>query len=107
MPPPLRHPKNVNPERFPHPPRSGFDFFQLHHLSNANRISGNEACDRALSSSSAHLAESEQTERYIMARKLLAALILGSSMLVAACNTVEGAGKDVQSAGKAVEKAAD
>jgi predicted small secreted protein len=42
-----------------------------------------------------------------MARKLLAALILGSSMLVAACNTVEGAGKDVQSAGKAVEKAAD
>ncbi|WP_425442487.1 entericidin A/B family lipoprotein [Sphingomonas lenta] len=28
-------------------------------------------------------------------------------MLIAACNTVEGAGEDLQSAGKAVEKAAD
>ena len=31
---------------------------------------------------------------------------LGAAMLVAACNTVEGAGKDVSSAGKAVTQTA-
>lgn len=42
-----------------------------------------------------------------MIRTLFASLLLGSSLLIAACNTVEGAGKDVQSAGQAVENAAD
>ncbi|WP_408988154.1 entericidin A/B family lipoprotein [Sphingomonas sp. SUN019] len=34
-------------------------------------------------------------------------LVVASALVVSACNTVEGAGKDVQSAGQAVEKAAD
>ena len=42
-----------------------------------------------------------------MTKKILAAMLLTGSLLVAACNTVEGAGRDVQSAGKAVEDAAD
>lgn len=42
-----------------------------------------------------------------MTQKILAALLLTGSLMVAACNTVEGAGRDVQSAGEAVEKAAD
>ena len=42
-----------------------------------------------------------------MIRLFIASLLFGSSLLVAACNTVEGAGKDVQSAGEAVEDAAD
>lgn len=42
-----------------------------------------------------------------MTKKILAALLLTGSLLTAACNTVEGAGRDVQSAGEAVEKAAD
>ena len=41
-----------------------------------------------------------------MVRKVLALALVAGSMMVAACNTVEGAGKDVSSAGKAVEKAA-
>ncbi|WP_157219289.1 entericidin A/B family lipoprotein [Flavisphingomonas formosensis] len=42
-----------------------------------------------------------------MVRKLvMVALAAGSLMAVAACNTVEGAGKDVSSAGKAVSNAA-
>lgn len=40
-------------------------------------------------------------------RKLLSAAVVASMLLVAACNTVEGAGEDLQSAGKAVENAAD
>lgn len=42
-----------------------------------------------------------------MTKKILTALLLTGSLLTAACNTVEGAGRDVQSAGEAVEKAAD
>jgi predicted small secreted protein len=42
-----------------------------------------------------------------MTKKILTALLLTGSLMVAACNTVEGAGKDVQSAGQAVENAAD
>jgi len=42
-----------------------------------------------------------------MTRTLIATLLLGSSLLLAACNTVEGAGRDVQSAGKAIENTAD
>jgi predicted small secreted protein len=41
-----------------------------------------------------------------MTKKIFAALLLTGSLMVAACNTVEGAGKDVQSAGAAVEDAA-
>jgi predicted small secreted protein len=33
--------------------------------------------------------------------------LLSGALVLSACNTVEGAGKDVQSAGKAVENAAD
>ena len=42
-----------------------------------------------------------------MAKKIITALLRTGSLMVAACNTVEGAGRDVQSAGKAVEDAAD
>ncbi|MGE4429346.1 MAG: entericidin A/B family lipoprotein [Sphingobium sp.] len=42
-----------------------------------------------------------------MKRTLFAALLLGSSLVLAACNTVEGAGRDVQSAGQAIEDTAD
>lgn len=42
-----------------------------------------------------------------MTKKILTALLLTGSLMVAACNTVEGAGRDVQSAGKAVENAVD
>ncbi len=40
-------------------------------------------------------------------RKLLGMAMLASAVLVSACNTVEGVGRDVQSAGSAVEDAAD
>ncbi|WP_336959278.1 entericidin A/B family lipoprotein [Sphingobium aquiterrae] len=42
-------------------------------------------------------------------KKIIAAamLLLSGALALSACNTVEGAGKDVQSAGKAVEKAAN
>ena len=40
-------------------------------------------------------------------RKLLGSALVASMMLISACNTVEGAGEDLQSAGSAVEKAAD
>ena len=40
-------------------------------------------------------------------RKLLSAAVVASMLLVAACNTVEGAGEDLQSAGKAVENTAN
>ncbi|HUD90214.1 entericidin A/B family lipoprotein [Sphingobium sp.] len=42
-----------------------------------------------------------------MAKKILTALLLTGSLMVAACNTVEGAGRDVQSAGEAVERSAN
>ena len=43
-----------------------------------------------------------------MARKLVALLSLfGVALALAACNTVEGAGKDVKATGTAIEKAAD
>ena len=42
-----------------------------------------------------------------MSKKILAALLLSGALVLSACNTVEGAGKDVQSAGEAVEDAAD
>lgn len=42
-----------------------------------------------------------------MVRKVIALALVAGSLMAAACNTVEGAGRDVQSAGQAVEKAAD
>jgi len=47
------------------------------------------------------------SRRRSMTKKIFAALLLTGSLMVAACNTVEGAGRDVQSAGEAVERAAD
>ena len=40
-------------------------------------------------------------------RKLVLLAVLAASMAAAACNTVEGAGKDVKSAGQAVSNTAD
>jgi predicted small secreted protein len=40
-------------------------------------------------------------------RKLVLLAVLAASMAAAACNTVEGAGKDVSAAGKAVTNTAD
>ncbi len=40
-------------------------------------------------------------------RKLLGSALVAGMLMIAACNTVEGAGEDLQSAGAAVEKAAD
>ncbi len=42
-----------------------------------------------------------------MTRKIVTSLLLSTSLILAACNTVEGAGRDVQSVGQAVEDAAD
>lgn len=39
-----------------------------------------------------------------MVRKYLALALVASSLLVTACNTVKGAGRDVESVGKAGEK---
>ncbi|MBB5710625.1 entericidin A/B family lipoprotein [Sphingomonas sp. IC-56] len=40
-------------------------------------------------------------------RKIIACAALAGAMLVSACNTIEGAGRDVSSAGDAVAGAAD
>ncbi|OAN57131.1 entericidin A/B family lipoprotein [Sphingomonas sp. TDK1] len=40
-------------------------------------------------------------------RKLITAAALAGTLLIAACNTVEGAGKDVASAGDTVANAAE
>lgn len=39
-------------------------------------------------------------------RKLVGMVVLASALLVSACNTVDGVGKDVQSAGDTVSDAA-
>ena len=41
-----------------------------------------------------------------MVRKILTMAMIAGAVVVSACNTVEGAGKDVSSAGKAVSDAA-
>ena len=43
----------------------------------------------------------------LMVRKIIAMALVAGGLMVSACNTVEGAGKDISSAGNAVEKAAD
>ena len=40
-------------------------------------------------------------------RKLIGLAIVSGALLVSACNTIEGAGKDVSSAGQTVAKTAD
>ena len=42
-----------------------------------------------------------------MVRKFLAIFVVSSSLALAACNTVEGAGEDVESVGETVSDAAD
>jgi predicted small secreted protein len=42
-----------------------------------------------------------------MARKFLALLMLTGGLGLAACNTIEGMGRDIQSAGETVADAAD
>lgn len=40
-----------------------------------------------------------------MVRKLITAILVGGSLTVAACNTVRGAGEDLQSAANCTENA--
>ena len=40
-------------------------------------------------------------------RKVLGMVVVAGALMVSACNTVEGVGKDVSSAGKTVAKTAD
>ena len=40
-------------------------------------------------------------------RKFIGLAVVASALLVGGCNTIEGAGKDVSSAGKTVAKTAD
>lgn len=42
-----------------------------------------------------------------MLKRLIAGTLLLPMLVLGACNTTEGLGKDMQSAGKEVEKAAD
>ena len=42
-----------------------------------------------------------------MVRKIVALALVTGGLMVSACNTVEGAGKDVSSAGKTVAKTAN
>ena len=42
-----------------------------------------------------------------MIRATIASLAIGAAMILSACNTVEGAGRDLQSAGQAIEDTAD
>ena len=42
-----------------------------------------------------------------MARKMLTLMVLLGGLAVAACNTVEGAGEDVESVGETVQDAAN
>ena len=40
-----------------------------------------------------------------MTRKILISIALGASLLATACNTVKGVGRDIESVGKAGERA--
>ena len=46
-----------------------------------------------------------QTGDILMIRKLLTVMLIGGTLAVAACNTVRGAGEDVQSAANTVDNA--
>jgi predicted small secreted protein len=45
------------------------------------------------------------TGEEIMVRKVMTILMIGSGLMVAACNTVRGAGEDVQSVANCTENA--
>jgi predicted small secreted protein len=45
------------------------------------------------------------TRSSIMVRKVTTMLLIGSALAIAACNTVRGAGEDVQSAANCTENA--
>lgn len=51
-------------------------------------------------------APSASAPRSILARALLV-VIAGASLTLAACNTTAGAGRDIQSAGRGIEGAAE
>lgn len=51
--------------------------------------------------------QEKDDQEKIMTKRLLAALMLPAVLFISACNTVEGAGRDMQSAGEAVEGAAE
>jgi predicted small secreted protein len=51
------------------------------------------------------LAFSSQTGEIDMLRKVVTLVLIGASVAVAACNTVRGAAKDVNSAANAVDNA--
>ena len=42
-----------------------------------------------------------------MLRRMMAALLLGMFVGLVACNTMEGAGRDVESAGETIQREAD
>ena len=42
-----------------------------------------------------------------MIRKFLAVFLVSGSLAVAGCNTIKGAGRDIQSAGETIADAAD
>jgi len=46
-----------------------------------------------------------QTGETLMIRKLMTVMLIGGTLAVAACNTVRGAGQDVQSAANTVDNA--
>jgi predicted small secreted protein len=48
---------------------------------------------------------SRKTGEPAMIRKVMTLVLIGSSIAIAACNTVRGAGEDVESAANAVDNA--
>jgi predicted small secreted protein len=48
---------------------------------------------------------SAETGENLMVRKVMTLVLIGSSLAIAACNTVRGAAKDVNSAANAVDNA--
>jgi predicted small secreted protein len=69
---------------------------------------GNKALPEALGLGGFPLGGQFQSRGFIMFKRTIAIALLSVGLLaVAACNTVEGAGKDVSSAGDAVANAAD
>jgi predicted small secreted protein len=53
-----------------------------------------------------HLKDSAEPGRAV-ARIAVAALLLGATVMLSACNTTAGAGQDVSAAGRAVSNSAD
>ena len=53
------------------------------------------------------IATAKLFEEFDMTKTVLATMLLAATLLTAACNTIQGAGRDVASVGKAVDRAAD